>query len=143
MFASKVSSPNLCSVLNYVLVNVDQPPVYPSGAVIDARGLPGTTGTRMTCTASPWAGISSPPPSTILLPATTASAPIVIPTPWILPNNTRLIGQGDNDPASATPLTTIQASSSFSGNMIQFGSSSVCPSGVCTGISVENLTLDG
>ena len=36
---------------------------------IDARGLPGNTTTSMTCTASPWAGIANPPPSTILLPA--------------------------------------------------------------------------
>ena len=135
------SSTNICGVLNSILASTSYPA---AGAVIDARGLPGV-GTSMTCTGSPWAGITNPPPSTILLPATAASAPIVIPTPWVLPNNTRLIGQGDNDPSSASPRTTIQASSSFSGNMIQFGSSSssVCPSSVCTGISVENLTLDG
>jgi hypothetical protein len=139
MFISNAT--NFCGVLNYML-NPSHGIIPSIGAVIDARGL-NSGNTSMTCMASPWAGISSPPPSTILLPATTASTPISIPTPWILPNNTRLIGEGDNDPSSATPLTTIQASSSFSGNMIQFGSSSVCPSGVCTGISVENLTLDG
>ena len=76
MFAGNVPSPNFCKVLNYILVNVDQPPAYPSGAVIDARGLPGTTGTSMTCSASPWALITSPPKATILLPTGT----IVIPT---------------------------------------------------------------
>ncbi len=40
---------DFCGVLKFVLQNIDQPPMYPSGAVIDARGLPGNTGTRMTC----------------------------------------------------------------------------------------------
>jgi hypothetical protein len=46
--------------------------------------------------------------------------------------------------SGSTPGTTIQAKSGFSGTMIQFGNASpICPSNVCTGISVENLTLDG
>jgi len=96
MFATSVTSPNSCSVLNYVLVHIVQS-TYPNGAVIDARGLPGGTGTSMTCTTanpSPWAGITTPSPSAILLPAT-GSNPIVIPSTWSLPPNTRLIGEGD------------------------------------------------
>jgi hypothetical protein len=62
---------DFCGVLKFVLQNVDQPPAYPVGAVIDARGLPGNTQTNMKCSASPWAGLTSPPPSTILLPAQT------------------------------------------------------------------------
>jgi hypothetical protein len=139
---------DLCKILNHILDPRNG--ILPSvGGVIDARGLPFTMPTTsMTCTSatpSPWAGITSPPPSTILLPATTASAPIVIPSTWTLPSNTHLIGEGDNISSSTTISTTIQAGPSFSAstNTIEFGSSSVCPSGGCTGISVENLTLDG
>jgi len=130
--AANVNNPDFCSVLNYVLLNK----VPTTGAVIDARGLPGTTGTSMRCSASPWAGITSPPPSTILLPPGT----IVISSPWGLPSNTHLIGEGDNDPSNSTPGTTIQVSGSFlaPGPLIQFGSSAGA-----TGISVERLTLDG
>ena len=127
---------DICSVLHAILIGT----LYPaSGAVIDARGLPGTTGTSMQCTASPWAGITVP--STILLPAGT----ILIPKSWILPANTRLIGEGDN-PSSRTSAsgTTIQACNStinsctFSDSaMIQFGSTSA------PGISMEKITLDG
>jgi hypothetical protein len=138
MWATNVAlaSRNFCTVLNYVLANVDQPPNYPFGAVIDARGLPGTTSTSMTCTASPWAGITGPP-ANILLPAGT----IVIPTTWTLPPQTHLFGQGDN-PSSGTVIracTSTTCTHSFSGTaMIQFCSASGCP-----GVSVEKLILDG
>jgi hypothetical protein len=36
VFAGNAQNRNLCSVLNYVLANIDQPPTYPNGAVIDA-----------------------------------------------------------------------------------------------------------
>ena len=141
MFASRNGT--ICSVIYNVLTSTNPP--YPSGgAVIDARGLTNSTPpTSMTCTTakpSPWAGIANPLASTILLPATGAN-PIVIPSGssgWILPNNTRLIGEGDGIPSSGlTPGTTIQAASGFSGTMIQFGSTA------STGIAVEHLTLDG
>jgi hypothetical protein len=129
---------DFCGVLKFILSSSTYPP---AGAVIDARGLPGTTGTNMTCSASPWAGITNPPPATILLPATggTTPTPIVISSIWVLPSNTHLIGEGDG------PFgTTIQdASGTALSTMLQFGSSTICPSSVCTGISVENLTLDG
>jgi len=90
----------------------------------------------MTCTTtnpSPWAGIPNPPPSVILLPAGT----IVIPGTWVLPNNTTLIGEGD-DLYLATPqspptfATTLQACNpnncSFNGSdMIDMGSPTLCP----------------
>jgi hypothetical protein len=121
-------------VLNFILNPANK--ILPStGGVIDARGLPGNTGTSMTCTASPWAGITTP--STVLLP----QGPIVMGPTWVLPSNTHLIGEGDNDPAASaisTPGTTIQASSSTSGTMIQFA-----PASGASGISVERLTLDG
>jgi hypothetical protein len=105
------------------------------GSVIDARGISGTT--NLTCThGSPWTegGTTVSAPSTILLPAGT----IVIPSGWIPPKSTRLIGEGDGIPSNGlTPGTTIQAASGFSGTMIQFGSTA------STGIAVEHLTLDG
>jgi hypothetical protein len=68
MFASSVQNPDFCKVVNWIL-NPQNHILPPSGAVIDARGLPGNTGTSMTCSISPWAGIPNPqPPSTILLP---------------------------------------------------------------------------
>jgi hypothetical protein len=137
MFAGSVSSPNFCSVLNYVLNPLNG--IIPStGAVIDARGLPDSTPpTSMTCSASPWVGITNPLPSTILLPAGT----IQISSSWVLPSNTRLIGEGESDPLSAVPGTTIQAGNiqSQTGTMIQFGSSAVCGSSGCGGISIERL----
>jgi len=119
--------------------------------VIDARGVRGAT--NLTCThGSPWTeGVNTVSlPSTILLPATGGATPtpIIIPnsSPWILPANTHLIGEGDGTSGGSTTGTTIQAASGFSGSMIQFGSPSCPPVNgvpICTGISVENLTLDG
>jgi len=152
MFTGSTTN-NICAVLNFVLQNVDKAPNYPSGAVIDARGLPGAMSTSMTCTTtnpSPWAGITNPPPSVILLPAGT----IVIPSTWVLPNNTTLIGEGDDlylgTPQSPpTFATTLQACKqtvnqcSFTGSdMIDLGSSPICGGG-CNSISVEHLALDG
>ena len=124
---------NICAVLNFILTPLNG--VLPStGGIIDARGLPGSTGTSMTCAASPWAGIATP--STILLPAAT----ITIPGTWALPSNTKLIGEG----YGTTGGTVVLAASFTIGNpMIQFGPFS-CPNGPCyTGISVENLMLNG
>jgi hypothetical protein len=154
MFATSPPRPrDFCKVLNWVLTHG-----YPAtGAVVDARGL-NSANTSMTCSISPWGSGSSSVtlPSTILLPATggTTPTPIVISTTWVLPSNTHLIGEGDGIPSSGfTPGTTIQAGTGFSGSMIQFGTAPppssplVCPLVgsvyTCTGISVENLTLDG
>ena len=147
MFAQ--SGSNFCQVLNGILSGTSTP--YPAtGAVIDARGLANSTPpTSMTCTTtnpSPWAGITNPPPSTILLPATggTSPNPIIIPSTWALPPNTRLVGEGDGIPSTTSPGTTIRAASGFASGtaMISFGLSSLCTAG-CTGISAEKLTLDG
>jgi hypothetical protein len=143
---------DLCDAIYRLLSGFQGFPPYPStGAVIDARGVSGTT--NLTCThGSPWteSGNIVSLPSTILLPATgsTSPTPIIISTPWILPANTHLIGEGNGIPSTGfAPGTTIQAANGFSGSMIQFGSSSACPQVgnvyICTGISVENLTLDG
>jgi hypothetical protein len=97
---------DFCAVLNTILA----PTSYPAaGAVVDARGLPGSTGTSMVCASSPWGSGSGyvKKPSTILLPAGT----ITIPTSWILPNGTKLIG-ADSQPITTgggtTSLTAIQ-----------------------------------
>jgi|ERR1700674_977006 len=138
---------DLCDTIYGILNNLFGNTYPATGAVIDARGISGAM--NLTCThGTPWTEGSNTVSvrSTILLPATGGASPtpIIISSPWVLPPNTRLVGEGDGIPSSGyTPGTTIQAASSFSGSMIQFGSSSVCPSGLCTGISVENLTLDG
>jgi hypothetical protein len=115
---------------------------YPAkGAVIDARGVSGAT--NLSCThGTPWTEGSTTAnvPSTILMPAGT----IQISTTWVLPSYTRLIGEGENNPLSFAPGTTVQApSGTLLSTMIQFGSSSVCGSGGCSGISAERFTLDG
>ncbi|HWY59533.1 MAG TPA: hypothetical protein VNZ03_34025 [Terriglobales bacterium] len=131
---------DVCATIYNILAGTPPNPPYPSaGAVIDARGI---SGSALKCAAgtTPWnnGATTVSPPSTILLPDGT----ILIPKSWILPANTRLIGEGDNP--SAASGTTIQAcnsninSCSFSdGAMIQFGSS------LARGISVEKVTLDG
>lgn len=131
--STTLRSPTFCSVLSYIL-NPLNSLMTSTGGVIDARGL-NSLNISMTCTASPWAGISAPPPSTILLPAGT----IVTTKSWILPPSTHLIGEGDNISSG----TTIQAKKSgFSGsNVIGFGLTSLCTP-TCSGISVENLNLD-
>ena len=117
---------------------------YPAtGAVIDARGISGTTALTCATGKTPWTDGTTPVslPSTILLPATggASATPIIIATPWVIPSNTHLIGEGDGIGSSAA--TTIQVSSTFNttpGYIMQFGSASGA-----SGISVERLTIDG
>jgi hypothetical protein len=121
-----------------------------TGAVIDARGI--TSG--LNCTSgTPWYQGSSSytnTPATILLP----SGLITIHQTWILTNGTRVVGEGAGSSgtgSSGTGITTIQAVSGFSGQMIQMGpnntSTTLTPctsfSTGCMGVSVEDLTLDG
>lgn len=140
-------SSNICGAIYGILsANFLTPPqTFTPGSVVDARGISGTTALTCQSGTSPWTNGATPVTvaSTILLPAGT----IVIPTSWILPPNTHLIGTGDGIPSSGfMPGTTIQAS--FTGSMIQFGTSTAClpPQGspsLCSGFSVERLTLDG
>jgi hypothetical protein len=131
--------PDICQILYNILTCSTTScatgyTVYPSGgAVIDARGII-TNAPPLQCSVNPFPGSSGASvPSTILLPATSIS----IHTPWVLPSNTRLVGEGSffvttlevdpNFPQTATP-------------MIAMGSSSLC-SPTCTGISIEHLKL--
>jgi hypothetical protein len=134
--ASVFSGTDVCAVLNAVFKSTANP--YPAaGAVIDARGV--TPGTTQTCSISPWGGLTTPPPSTILLPSGT----IVINNSLTLPNKTRIIGAGGGSLSTSGGTTTVQAGTSFpSATMLVMGSSSLCGTS-CTGISVENLWLDG
>jgi hypothetical protein len=146
-----VNNNNICSAIYSIL----QPPTY-SAAVIDARGISGTT--ALTCTAgtTPWNNGTTylNKPSTILLPAGT----IFIPTTWVMPNNTRIIGAGDAldylSKGTVSVGTTLQACKSaingcsfntINPDMIDLGSPN-CPTingiAICNNVAVENLTLD-
>ncbi len=138
-FANGVQGNDICTVL----YNIISPSSYPpNGAVIDARGFnvnnaPSSSG-NLTCSGTPWQssnGNSTNNPATILLPYTQ----IEITKTWVLPNGSRITA---NAPGRDFPsLGFLQAASGFTGPMIQMGNSS-CPSGICTGISVEHVTLD-
>jgi hypothetical protein len=97
---------DLCDAIYGLLSGQPGFPPYPSaGAVIDARGIRGAT--NLTCThGTPWTEGNNTVnlPSTILLPATGGATPtpIIISTPWILPSNTHLIGEGDGIPSSGS-----------------------------------------
>jgi hypothetical protein len=139
--ASTLTGADICAQINAALLqlsNATKYPAYGEAGVIDARGI----NPSAQCSASPWAGITTPPSSTILLPAGT----IVISQPWVLPPHTDLIGEGNNIGSGTTIQACVSSSRgcafSSGSNIIQFGSSSLCTS-TCLGISVENLILDG
>jgi hypothetical protein len=133
-------SSDICDAIFNILRSKGYPP---AGAVVDTRGI-NNNNSSLTCTkGSPWTegSTSLNVPSTILLPATSGATPtpIIISTPWVIPSNTHLIGEGDGIGSSAA--TTIQVSSTFNttpGYIMQFGSASGA-----SGISVERLTIDG
>jgi hypothetical protein len=93
------------------------------------------------CTNSPFDGVGSLPPTTILLP----SADIPIAKTWTLPNNMKIVGVGGSSDTIATPLsgnTTLTAASQFTGDLIDMGSAT-CPTSGCSGVAVEHLFLNG
>jgi hypothetical protein len=93
-FVNANQGSDICDAIFGIFVNTWNVVTYPSsGAVIDARGIGGSA---LKCTkGSPWnegsTTVSSP--ANILLPAGT----IVIPTTWVLPAQTHLIGAGGPD----------------------------------------------
>lgn len=158
--AFSTTSLTVCETIYNILTSATGYGTYPSkGAVVDARGLT-SSNANLTCKASP--SIDSPwyngttyadEPSVILLPAGT----IDISYTWVLPGNTRLVGQGAITPVTSGTQTgtVIVAASNFSGytysptaplTMIQYGDPGIqattsCASGICFNISVEDLTL--
>jgi hypothetical protein len=122
------------------------------GAVVDARGI--TTG--LTCSAAnetPWTSGTNvvTTPSIILLPA----GLITISTGWIIPDRTRVFGEGERSNPGAVhgPGTQIVAASSFSGTMISLGGANLYPNsttvypcggsnGICFGVSIADVMIN-
>jgi len=154
--------PTICSIL-YGIIGSTTYANYPaSGAVIDARGLVSGTNASFNCgSTTPWWNGSAylDQPSVILLPTGTITSSYT----WVLPNNTKIVGQGASTPVTSGTQTgtVITAASSFTGPasgyspvapvaMIQFGDpgKNTCTTtdtgtaGVCFNISVEDLTLN-
>jgi hypothetical protein len=138
---------DFCQVLNNALNKLTNGSNYPAKAgVIDARGVSNLSTACTTTDGNPWAGITNPPPTTVLLPAGTIKSV----TPWILPSGTKLVGEGGEDPGlnnNTFGRTIIQAQPNFQ-----------CPTGCtdadkpvltmgvakgCTGVSIEDLVIDG
>jgi hypothetical protein len=123
----------------------------PPMAVVDARGIPKPS-TGFSCSATPWTfgGTIGTLPSVILLPA----GVIPMQTAWVLPDKTRIIGQGADPNGLTGTILQWPSSSPSSVYMITFGST--IPNDpfqctqqknsntyICNGMGVENLTLDG
>jgi len=142
---------DFCTIINNILTQVSGYPPYPTqGAVIDARGILNIPNNGVTsplqCLVNPFFGMTGPAKATILLPAATIS----IKRPWVIPSETKIVGAGRSatsigvDPGFAFPTgDTTNA-------IIQMGSSTgsnpdnnACgtTSNVCTGISIEHLTV--
>jgi hypothetical protein len=130
---------DFCTVLSNALASA------PSGAVLDARGvIPNKTNSpNLICGSNPFSSLqgSSPntAPFTVLLPGST----ILLSVPWVLPANTRLVGEVGGTLLEDCPPNS-GACTSFSGPfLIRMGSTSgnVCPSAGCSGISIERVHL--
>lgn len=125
--ASWTSTADMCQVIYNILNGAS----YPStGAVIDARGFYNNTG-LIACSVNPFPTLSSLPSTTVLLPSGTIS----ISDQWVVPNNTRIVGEGRN--------TVLQAAAGLTGYMIEMGGSMVCPSSVCSSVGIDHIHLDG
>jgi hypothetical protein len=124
-----------------------------NGIVVDARGIAPSD-----CTSgSPWRGWgfqsnSNPLPNVVLLP----SGIIPIHGTWIMPSNTRLIGEGPGTLGTNGVLlggTTLQVDTTFAGSeMIDMGPASSSPGAYCSsfgnlfncpGVQIEHLRIDG
>jgi hypothetical protein len=147
---------DICTILNKILTCSSSGGCggysqYPAaGAVIDARGILPLQGApaSLSCSGDPFYNSTTSSyvtvPSTILLPGET----IMIPQPWVLPSNTRIIGVG----SGLNFYTTIGAQSSFAipsspqstiPTMIQMGVGSISSPTLATGVVIENLIVYG
>jgi hypothetical protein len=141
---------DICALINDALYTA-RVTLGVGGVTIDARGV-----TSLTCPSgsTPWAYVASGTthfegaiPATVLLPAGT----ILTNNAWILPNRTRIIGEGSG---AGSSVTTIRAQSPFSDadssspatvvrmGTIASGNSLAC-SGNCFAVGVEDLRVDG
>src|SRR5258708_18765245 len=141
-FYQSLANLDLCLTLQYILTQStftsgsNYAATYPNGAVIDARGILPGSANGLTCNVNPCVGRggTATSPATILLPGAT----IAITQPWILPSNTRVIGEGSG-PQNYTALGNF---GNFSGNqMIQMGIAGT--TSPATGVVVEHLQLEG
>ncbi len=144
--ACSSSTDDFCNVLNQALHTLPS-----AGGVLDARGVSPTNTKSSSCSATPFNGtFAINTPSTVLLPA----GSIPLGKTWILPNGTKIIGQGAGSPYTTglAAVTTLAAKSTFSGTMVQMGPNSTnspltaCSSataGFCTEVAVEDLALQG
>lgn len=151
--ASVLTAPNGAGATSICAKINDALSIAPTiGAVIDARGV-----TNLTClSGTPWVQGSNVfyTPAMILLPA----GVIKIPTTWIVPTRTRIIGEGSG--ASGSNVTTIQAESGFTDpdsttgsggtggpSIIRMGSTTYsqykCSASPCFAVGVEDLVVDG
>ena len=120
-YGSTIGGTNICAILNYIYTPANH--LIPAGgAVIDARGIAvGQSPTSRQCTTNPWNGVTSPPPTTVLLPGGT----IYISAQWTVPSGTHIIGEGRYTILTLTSTWTAPANN----YMIQMGPAS-CPGGV-------------
>jgi len=156
--ASQLSGTTICEKIYSALgvLNVLIPGHTNPGGVIDARSI--TSGLTCAANETPWTSGNSAitTPAIILLPA----GEITISTGWIIPDRTRVFGEGErSNPSSAyAPGTQIVAASTLTGTMISLGSASSYPNtsptvypcgtpgvvnGVCFGVSISDVMLEG
>jgi hypothetical protein len=121
--ASQFTSGDFCARIAAAINSIGG---APNGATVDARGINagGTNG----CHNSPWNGVSASYSIVLLLPAGT----INISSTWVIPNSTRVVGEGSG-------VTTIKDAVGLN-PMLSMGSSACSP---CMGVSVEELTING
>jgi hypothetical protein len=127
---------DFCVVVQYALKNLPKVVVSSPGVVLDARGIVPLDGGKEPCSIDPFNEVTYSGSITVLLPAST----LQMTHEWLLPSNTRLIGEGPQTILQAQSIFTVYDSSNA---MIEMGSSTICPAGGCTGISIEHLRLDG
>jgi|GEM_PF-1470817 len=140
---------DFCNTLFNIINSAPGYPAYPtSGAVIDARGI--SAPVPCASGSTPWISGSTAPatnyPATILLPAAT----ITISNTWILPQHSRIVGQGPG-------LTTITPATGFNYDpaedtqidaLIEMGTQSTALAAFCGGnadcveVGVQDLTLN-
>lgn len=129
-----VAGDDICTRINAALLYAQgHAASFPAGVVVDARGVLPSVGNPdaqqcSTTSPQPFNGVTIA--STVLLPPLT----IKIPKQWLLPDKTRIVGEGPN-----SILVAISGFISDSTNSII----EMCSTGTCTGVAVEHLKIDG